>query len=137
MIMLPEEYRFDSEGYNPYIIREGWQVAKLNYLPTHGFTDLTDLEVHHSTDEVFVLICGSAALVCGHRRDDHWFFEVSAMQQGVSYNVPRGVAHNIAMSRNAEIIIVEAANTHLHDVEHLTLSADELARMTQQILETV
>ena len=41
-----ERYYHEAEGYNPFLIREGWQVAQLNYLPGHGLDDMVDVEVH-------------------------------------------------------------------------------------------
>lgn len=28
-----EVYYHEKEGYNPFFIREGWQIAQLNYQP--------------------------------------------------------------------------------------------------------
>ena len=35
-----ETYFHSGEGYNPFLVREGWQVAQLNYLPGHGFDEI-------------------------------------------------------------------------------------------------
>lgn len=51
-----ERYYHEAEGYNPFLIREGWQVAQLNYLPGHGLDDMVDVEVHRQTDEAFILL---------------------------------------------------------------------------------
>ena len=53
-----ETYFHSGEGYNPFLVREGWQVAQLNYLPGHGFDEIEQIEVHRETDEVFILFKG-------------------------------------------------------------------------------
>ena len=45
-----ETYFHSGEGYNPFLVREGWQVAQLNYLPGHGFDEIEQIEVHRETD---------------------------------------------------------------------------------------
>ena len=50
-----ETYYHDKEGYNPFLIREGWQVAQLNHVAKHGLADIDQIEVHRATDEVFIL----------------------------------------------------------------------------------
>ena len=58
-----ETYFHSGEGYNPFLVREGWQVAQLNYLPGHGFDEIEQIEVHRETDEVFILFKGDAILI--------------------------------------------------------------------------
>lgn len=120
-----EEYRHDKEGYNPFLIRPGWQVAKLNYVPEHGLDDIVDVEVHTETDEVFILLEGTGVLVEASIQGDNVAMSYIKMELGTVYNVPAGVWHNIAMSQDTEIIIVEKDNTHLHDVRHHILTDKE------------
>ena len=126
-----ESYYHEAEGYNPFLIREGWQVAQLNYLPKYGLDDIDDVEVHQSTDEVFILFKGKAVLIAANL--DGMKFECVNMKPGVTYNIPAGVWHNIAMDKDAEMIIVEKSYTHKHDCEHKLLSEEERQRLYQNI----
>jgi len=127
-----EKYIHKEEGYNPFLIKEGFQVAKLNYLPTHGLDDIVDVEVHKETDEVFVLLKGAGVLVEAEI-DNKVKLSYTKMEEGIVYNVPKGVWHNIAMSRDAEIIIVEKDNTHQKDVEHFSLTPEILQEAYREI----
>lgn len=128
-----ERYFHTEDGYNPFLIREGWQVAQLNYVAKHGLDDIDDVEMHALTDEVFILMRGRAALITASFEGDEPTFEVENMRVGVTYNIPAGVWHNIAMDKNAQIIIVERNNTHLEDVAHKTLTDEQLQRVYAQI----
>lgn len=86
-----ERYYHEAEGYNPFLIREGWQVAQLNYLPGHGLDDMVDVEVHRQTDEAFILFAGTAVLVAAEIGDEGISFECVRMTPGVTYNIPAGV----------------------------------------------
>ncbi len=128
-----ERYFHTEDGYNPFLIREGWQVAQLNYVAKHGLDDIDDVEMHALTDEVFILMRGRAALITASFEGDEPTFEVENMRVGVTYNIPAGVWHNIAMDKDAQIIIVERNNTHLEDVAHKTLTDEQLQRVYAQI----
>ncbi|MDR0757612.1 MAG: cupin domain-containing protein [Tannerella sp.] len=118
-----EKYVYDGIGYNPVLIRRGWQVAILNCLPGHGLNEIDRLEVHNRTDEVFILLKGTAVLIAGKPGDKTLEYEPVKMEQGQIYNIPKGCWHNIAMDEEARLIIVENDHTHRNDVSYLPLNA--------------
>lgn len=133
---LIDTYEFKGEGYNPFLISNGWQVAKLNYLPEHALNVISDIEVHKQTDEAFVLFKGTGILIgADFVQQDKLSFEVVRMKPGILYNLPKGRWHNIAMTTDAEMFIVEANNTHLNDCEHKTLTDTECIELNQLIAE--
>ena len=135
---LIETYKIEEEGYHPFLIREGWQVAQLNYLDELHIKNIKKIEVHFQTDEVFLLLKGKAVLILAEILEDEPIFELELMKSNVIYNVPKNTWHNIAMEKGSQVLIVEKSNTHLGDFEHKYLSAnklDELRIKVEQILE--
>jgi mannose-6-phosphate isomerase-like protein (cupin superfamily) len=130
-----EKYLHEGIGYNPVFIRDGWQVAKLNPLPGHGLNEIDKLEVHNTTDEIFILIQGVAVLIAADMEEDIQF-EIQHMQPGVIYNIPKKQWHNIAMGKGAELIIVEKDNTHLQDCTYKSLSQKQQNELKQLIQNT-
>jgi mannose-6-phosphate isomerase-like protein (cupin superfamily) len=131
-----EKYIHEGIGYNPIFIRDGWQVAKLNPLPGHGLNEIDKLEVHHTTDEIFILIHGIAVLIAADIEDEIQF-ETLRMQPGVIYNIPKKQWHNIAMENGAELIIVEKDNTHLRDCTYKSLNQKQQNELKQLIQKAV
>lgn len=131
---LIETYHHDQEGYNPFFIKDHWQVAQLNYTPDQGFNAIRKMDMHLETDEVFVLLTGNAVLIAGSEIKDGMQFEVIKMQPGITYNIPVNVWHNIAMDTNASVIIIEKSNTHLGDYicQPLDIQEQEMLSMTIQ-----
>jgi len=127
-------YQHDGEGYNPFLIRDEWQVAQLNYMPGQGIDDILKIDVHWKTDEVFVLVAGTAMLIAACREADQVVFELVNMQQGVVYNIPKGVWHNIAMFKDARVLIIENKNTHLGDFEFYYLTELQKEMLNRQII---
>lgn len=123
--MLIEKYSYKGEGYDPFLIRNNWQVAKLNYMPGQGLTDIIKIDKHSETDEVFILLKGIAVLIAAERNEKGYSFHSLKMQPGITYNIPAGTWHNIAMDTDAELIIVENSNTHLHDCIYVPLNENE------------
>lgn len=132
-----EEYSSNDKGYNPYLIRKGWQVAQLNYVEKHGLDDMDTLEVHYETDEVFILFEGVGVLIAADVQNDQIKYELINMKKGVSYNIPAGRWHNIGMDKNAKIIIVEKSETHLNDCTLLELADDQKEELCRKVRDSL
>jgi len=120
-----ETYFHKGDGYNPFLIKENWQVAQLNFMPDNGFDAIDRVERHNKTDEVFILHKGTAILISLTVEGDRMQFELLNMKPGITYNVPAGTWHSIAMDNDAMVIIVENSNTHLHDVDYIRLTSSQ------------
>ncbi|HEY4206136.1 MAG TPA: hypothetical protein VGM31_04950 [Puia sp.] len=112
-----ETYRHDGNGYEPFLIRDGWQVAQLNYMPQQDLFGITKMDRHFHTDEAFIAIKGVAVLIGAKEWENGFAFEYALLKRGAVYNIPAGAWHNIAMGRDAALIIVEKDNTHTGDFE--------------------
>ena len=119
---LIEEYESAEIGYHPCLIRDNWQVAKLNYVPELGMKELRKIEVHYKTDEVFILLKGTAVLISVQKKGNNLSFELVNMKECIVYNIPKGIWHAIALNEKAELIIVEDAYTHLGNYELYEMS---------------
>jgi hypothetical protein len=130
---LIETYTHSEEGYNPFFIRDNWQVAQLNYMPAQDLKGITKMDMHLLTDEVFVLTKGTAVLIAAAERENGFSFQCIRMRPGVTYNIPVKVWHNIAMDKDASVIIVEKSNTHLGDFTGKPLSEEERVELNRCI----
>lgn len=130
---LIETYSHPGEGYNPFFIKDNWQVAQLNYMPALDVLNIEKLEKHVHTDEVFILFKGTAVLVAAEEQETYFAYQCINMKQGVTYNIPANRWHAIAMEKDAEIIIVEKSNTHLGDVVYKPLTPEEKPGLDKQI----
>ena len=122
---LLEKYEIKKEGYDPFLIRKGWQVAQLNANENQRVENIVRIDIHYHTDEVFILTKGNAVLITATITDNTPAFELEFMKQGITYNVPVKTWHNIAMQEGCEVIIVENDNTHLGDFEFFDLSKEK------------
>lgn len=130
---LIETYFHAGRGYEPLLVRAGWQVAQLNFLPEQRAAQIARVERHVHTDEVFILCKGGAILVAAADGAAGLRFEAVRMKAGVTYNLPAGVWHNIAMTPDDLVIIVEKDNTHRTDVEHRNFTQREQTAWTRTL----
>ena len=75
--------------------------------------EITYLERHNETDEVFILLEGSASLFMGEDARE------VVMEKFLSYVVKKSAWHNIVVSEDARVLIVENKNTGKHNSEYL------------------
>lgn len=104
---------YNGEGYDRTLVYNTWCVAFLNY--ADRFDKITYLERHLLTDEVFVLLQGTAELLIGKKS------ETVKMEPFKIYNVKAGVWHAIRVSRDAKVLIVENSDTTKENSEYLYL----------------
>lgn len=133
---LIETYRYEGSGYHPFLIREGWQVAQLNYMPEQDLLNITKMDRHLLTDEVFVLLKGTAILIAATENNNEFKFECVKMKAGITYNIPVRLWHNIAMDKGSEVIIFEKDKTHLGDFEYRQLNANQKLDLKNLIIES-
>lgn len=130
---LIEEYTHEADGYRPFLIRDNWQVAQLNYENNQGFGDIEKIDIHFQTDEVFILLEGQVVLIVAEKEGDRLSLRTVKMEKGVTYNIPKNTWHNIAMSQDAKVIIVEDANTHLGDYEFYYMGSEQKSELYRKI----
>ena len=135
-----ETYQIKEKGYHPFLIRDGWQVAQLNYIEDQHISNITKLDVHLQTDETFILLQGKAILIVAAIENDEPIFELELMKPKIIYNIPQGVWHNIAMEEDSEVLIAEKSNTHIADFEYFELSPykkEELMQMVRILFASI
>ena len=130
---LIETYSTTKEGYHPFLIREGWQVAQLKYIEDQHISNIGKIEVHRETDEVFVLLKGKSILITVDLINGEPTFNADVMKPHSTYNIPQNVWHNIAMEKGSEVLIIEKSNTHLNDVEYFSLTEKQIVKLSMVI----
>ena len=112
-----EVYEYTGDGYERTMHFESWRVAFLHH--EERFDKITKLERHALTDEVFVLLKGSATLILGEEQ------KKEDMQPYKIYNVKKNVWHAIKVSKDAKVLIVENHNTSLENTFYLPIPTIE------------
>ncbi len=108
---LLEIHRHDAPSYKPLVDFESWRVAILNFSEDLLPENLTRMQRHNETDEVFVLLEGSCILFVGEGSDCVTRIHGELLQPGRVYNVKKAVWHTHTLSEDAKVLVVENRDT--------------------------
>lgn len=70
--MKPNVYENNSEGILCVYKNEKWLVSIKNWKPDNDISGIAHLEIHHTTDEQFILSAGKAILITAQREADRF-----------------------------------------------------------------
>lgn len=104
---------YDGKGYFSHFNYGEWRIAYLNHAPMFTKEGITYLERHNETDEVFILLEGEASLYMGENAEE------VVMEKFLSYVVKKSAWHNIVVSEDAKVLIVENKNTGKHNSDYM------------------
>lgn len=71
--MKPDMYENNEEGILCVYKNPKWLVCIKNWKPDNDINGIKHLEIHHSTDEQFILVHGKAILITAEKKGK-WFF---------------------------------------------------------------
>jgi hypothetical protein len=108
---LLEIREYSGPGYRPVVDYGAWRVAVLNYSNELLPENLTRMQRHNETDEVFVLLRGRCILFLGEGLETVTSVHAEDMSLFKIYNVKKGAWHTHTLSRDAMVLIVENRDT--------------------------
>jgi len=122
-------FEYQGEGIECVYNNGHWVMCIKNWKPNNDIREIKYLEVHHETDEQFVLVHGKAVLLTASRQDDAFQIDLTLMEPGKVYNVPKETWFNTITEKDTKLIYVQDAGT----TEKNSMYCD----MTEKELETV
>ncbi len=129
---------FFGVGFKPLVDYGAWRVAVLRYIDELLPQNITAMQRHNETDEVFVLLAGRCILFIGEAAGDGQAVErirAEDLQPFKLYNVRRGAWHTHTINQDAHLLIIENCDTTDANSPHTSLTAAqtaELVRLTRQ-----
>lgn len=120
---------FQERGYKPLVDFMEWRVAVLKFCEDLLIENISYMQKHLLTDEVFVLLKGNCTLFLAGGGEKVGELKKVEMRPGMVYVVKKGVWHNHIMSKEGEVLIVENSNTSDENSPVLSLSKEERERL--------
>ncbi|WP_018247641.1 cupin domain-containing protein [Orenia marismortui] len=129
---LLEVKEYIDEGYKPVVDYGEWRVAILNYCDELLPQEITKMQKHDQTDEVFVLLKGKCILFIGDG-DELEVREIYGqdMKPGKMYNIKQGVWHTHTLSEDAMVLIVENRDTTLENSPEIELNEKQQSKLVE------
>lgn len=122
-----EMFENSEEGIKCVYKNEEWLVCIKNWKPDNDISGIHQLEVHHATDEQFILAAGKAILITANLKD-HKFVDLklTKMETGKVYNVPKELWFYSITQKDTKMIYVQAADTSMDNSDFIELSEGEV-----------
>jgi len=125
-----------QDGYKPLIDYENWRVAILNFSEELRPQNITSLQRHNETDEVFVLLSGRCILFLGEGDQEVTAIHGQDMMPRTLYNIKKKVWHSHTLSEDAMVLIVENRDTTFDNSPFCSLDKEQrnlLVTLTHQL----
>lgn len=127
-MIKPTVFEHDAEGILCVYKNEKWLVSIKNWKPDNDICGISHLEIHHSTDEQFILSAGKAILITAAREGDHFRdIVLTPMEQGKVYNIPKEVWFYSITQKDTKMMYVQDANCSMQNSDFADLSAENIA----------
>lgn len=109
-------YDLKGEDFKIIMNSDGWTIAMMRYSERLSVFDITKLHRHNGTDEVFILLEGSA-----------WLYEYDIphkLEKCKVYCIKRGTWHQMVLSRDATVLVVENNNTTSENTDRNSIGVE-------------
>ena len=125
--MRPDVYENNDEGIKCVYKNEKWLVCIKNWKPDNDIEGLKHLEIHHSTDEQFVLISGKAVLITAEKDNGKFVnIELTPMEIGKVYNVPKEMWFYSITRKDTKMAYVQDSNCSMDNSELCDMTKEEI-----------
>lgn len=134
--MYAEIYSHEAEGIQCVFDNKKWVVCIKNWKPNNDIDQIQYLEIHHATDEQFILVEGKALLLAASRGEQGFDIQVIPMERGKVYNVPQDTWFNTITQKDTKLVYVQDAGTTGENSEYQDMTEKELeyVRQTARVL---
>ncbi|MCZ0703023.1 mannose-6-phosphate isomerase-like protein (cupin superfamily) [Natronobacillus azotifigens] len=121
------------EGISCVYKNKEWLVSIKNWKPDNDISGVKHLEVHHETDEQFILVNGKAILISADLKDLRFEnIELTEMKIGKVYNVPKEKWFYSITQKNTKMIYIQHAETSLTNSEFYDLTSLQISEIQEE-----
>lgn len=106
-----------NAGFSSVFKSDTWQIATVTYAPQYSKEGFTHMKKHLNTDEVFVLVNGSAVI---HTYEDGSIKTVNVEREKI-YCIEKNTWHYLEISADALLVAVENSEVLPEDTERMEI----------------
>lgn len=126
--MKPDIFENNQEGILCVYKNPKWLVSIKNWKPDNDIAGIAHLEVHHSTDEQFILVNGKAILITAQRENGVFTdIQLTPMEIGKVLNVPQECWFYSITQKDTKMVYVQDSNCSMENSDFADLTAEQVA----------
>ena len=116
--------RTSMEGFEPIFHTPNFKCAFITLSPQYAFGKVKEMKRHNDSDEVFVLLSGSAVLLT--REEVSTEYTKTVLEYQTAYNVQQGTWHYLAVSEDALVFVAESGAMKKEYTESINLELEDI-----------
>ena len=126
--MRPEVFENNEEGIKVVYKNNEWSISIKNWKPDNDITGVGKMEVHHTTDEQFILTAGKALLITADENNGVFSnIELTPMEIGMVMHVPMNQWFFSITQKDTKTIYVQRADCSMENSEIKYLTPEQVA----------
>ena len=106
-----------APGFCPVVQNPQFKCAFITPSAQYSFGEIAQMKRHNDTDEIFVLLSGTATLLTLEEGGP----QTVALQKNIAYNVCAGTLHHLAVSEDAVVFVTESGSMDPKNTETILL----------------
>ena len=132
----PDVYENNAQGILCVYKNDKWLVSIKHGEHDNDIYRIAHLEVHHSTDEQFILAAGKAILITAQRENGAFKdIVLTPMEQGKVYNVPKECWFYSITQKDTKMMYVQDSNCSMENSDFADLSPEDIAAIQKTARE--
>lgn len=125
-------FTYTEPGIATAYLNEKWTVCIKNFRPKNSIENIARLEIHHETDQQYLLLRGNCSLAVAEPKDGILDVQVVRMEVGKVYNIRRETWFNTICEPGARMLYIQDANTTMENSELHELTPEEKVVLTEK-----
>ena len=105
---LIEKISNHDPGSHPVLVKDFWQVVKINYTEEYKVENIGSLYMNENCGLAISLLKGNAMLVIENVDNPLSLIKTEVMECGATYYIPENVGYTIIMEKSCELFSVES-----------------------------
>jgi hypothetical protein len=130
---LIEKISNENAGLHPVLVKDSWQVTKVNYSQEYMVDKVDSLIINVNQGLAISLLSGKAVLIIRKLDENEPTLEAITMVRGTSYLIPENVGYNLIMEKGSQLIGVEGSNAHSEVGRRIPLTNREVEILKKNV----
>ncbi|SHJ08473.1 hypothetical protein [Pseudozobellia thermophila] len=130
---LIEKISCKEPGTHCVLVKDSWQVVKLNSSEANNIDNLRSLYINKNGGLAISLLLGRALLIVDDGKGASTSLKMVRMVRGTSYYLTENVAYHIVMEEGSELFGVGSPDVSAIEMDAKTLDGKEIERIKKKV----
>lgn len=109
--MSVETFEFVGQGISKIYDNGKWVICIKNWQPKNSIENIAKLEIHHKTDQQYVLLTGKCFLITAEPTKSELDLQSTELKQGAVYSVKKETWFNTITEPGTKLLYIQDALT--------------------------